>query len=177
MVYGVVTLKPARKKGGMTNLPAYDEIANGTRNISRREFIAAAGAVLAASALWTIGNRIGVTALASQTMLRTLVRSTFLQHVGETFYVRTESAPALIVQLAKVRDLPRAGLNRMKAPVNSDIENNFSILFRGPGSRSLEQGTYSFQHDGIGAFPLFVVPMGQEGDARYYEAIFNRQQA
>ena len=160
----------------MTNLPAYDEIVKGTRNISRREFIAAAGAVLAASALWTIGNRTGVTGLASQTMSWTLVRSTFLQHVGETFYVRPESAPALAVQLAEVRDLPGAGLNRMKAPVSSYTENNFSILFRGPGGRSLEQGTYAFQHDRIGAFPLFVVPMDQEGEARYYEAIFNRQQ-
>lgn len=54
---------------------------------------------------------------------------------------------------------------------------SFSILFRGPGDSFLPQRMYSFQHDVMGTFDLFIVPVGEDKGAFLYEAIFNRRQA
>jgi hypothetical protein len=50
----------------------------------------------------------------------------------------------------------------------------FSLLFHGPGNRPLEQRTYACEHDRIGRFDLFIVPVGIEGGEMQYEAVFNR---
>ena len=55
---------------------------------------------------------------------------------------------------------------------------SFSLLFRGSANPPLKQGTYRFTHPNLGAFLLFLVPVGQplpDGSA-HYEAVFNRQQ-
>jgi len=51
---------------------------------------------------------------------------------------------------------------------------NFSLMFRGPSSRRLSQGTYEFGHRRHGTFPMFIVPMLGDGRHAYYEAVFNR---
>ena len=51
---------------------------------------------------------------------------------------------------------------------------NFSVLFHGTSDQPLLQGTYKFEHRGLGAFSLFIVPMRGEGRTAHYEAIFNR---
>ena len=50
----------------------------------------------------------------------------------------------------------------------------FSLLFQGPHDRLLPQGTYQFDHDQIGSFPLFIVPVGAAKSGLQYEAVFNR---
>jgi hypothetical protein len=52
---------------------------------------------------------------------------------------------------------------------------SFSLLFRGDATRPLDQNTYSFVHERIGRFEMFIVPIGRECDAQcQYEAVFNR---
>ena len=51
---------------------------------------------------------------------------------------------------------------------------SFSLLFQGAAATSLQQGTYRFEHDRIGAFDLFIVPVGLEKGVMKYEAVFNR---
>ena len=44
----------------------------------------------------------------------------------------------------------------------------------GPADRFYQQGTYQFEHERIGRFNLFIVPVGKAGDGRFrYEAAFN----
>ncbi|HZE68696.1 MAG TPA: hypothetical protein VE135_04110 [Pyrinomonadaceae bacterium] len=50
----------------------------------------------------------------------------------------------------------------------------FSLVFRGPSERFLGQGTRVLQHDAMGQFSLFIVPIRQDGEGYYYEAVFNR---
>src|SRR5580698_6510504 len=50
----------------------------------------------------------------------------------------------------------------------------FSLTFIGPGSRFLEQKMYEFQHDELGTFSLFMVPIGKTRDSFQYEVVFNR---
>jgi hypothetical protein len=51
-------------------------------------------------------------------------------------------------------------------------QERWSLTFRGPAG--LSQGTYCLEHPGIGAFELFLVPVGRDALGNYYEAAFNR---
>jgi hypothetical protein len=51
----------------------------------------------------------------------------------------------------------------------------FSLFFHGPGDRILPQGTYSMQHDVLGALALFIVPVvGSNAERIIYQACFTR---
>ncbi len=48
----------------------------------------------------------------------------------------------------------------------------FSVFFYAPHPL-LPQSIYSMQHEKMGQFDLFVVPIAQQGDGFRYEAVFN----
>ena len=50
----------------------------------------------------------------------------------------------------------------------------FALVFRGPGEIFLLQASYRFEHPALGAVDLFIVPIGQDAQGLYYEALFNR---
>ncbi|MFL6227316.1 MAG: DUF6916 family protein [Pyrinomonadaceae bacterium] len=50
----------------------------------------------------------------------------------------------------------------------------FSAIFRGATDSLLPQGTYSLEHERLGACELFLVPIAREADGFRYEAVFNR---
>jgi hypothetical protein len=50
----------------------------------------------------------------------------------------------------------------------------FSLVFNGPPSPNLKQGTYAISHPKLGKFSLFIVPGIHSGYYRHYEAIINR---
>ena len=51
---------------------------------------------------------------------------------------------------------------------------SFSLLFDGPADRPLAQRTYPFEHERLGRFDLFIVPVGNERGRMQYQAVFNR---
>ena len=53
-------------------------------------------------------------------------------------------------------------------------QEEFALEFRGPLDTFLGQGARNFSHDQMGQFELFIVPIKQDGQGFYYEAIFNR---
>jgi hypothetical protein len=57
----------------------------------------------------------------------------------------------------------------------SEDRESFSVIFQGPGDRLLPQRTYSLEHDILGRFDLFIVPVGQDQSGFQYQAIFNRR--
>ena len=50
----------------------------------------------------------------------------------------------------------------------------FSAVFRGALDTFLQQRIYAFEHDALGSFELFVVPVRKDDAGFYYEAVFNR---
>jgi hypothetical protein len=50
----------------------------------------------------------------------------------------------------------------------------FSLTFRGPKHMSPAQKTYRLEHDRFEASDIFLVPVGQDQDGIYFEAVFNR---
>ena len=53
-------------------------------------------------------------------------------------------------------------------------QEEFALEFRGPLDTFLGQGARNFSHDQMGQFELFIVPIKQDAQGFYYEAIFNR---
>jgi hypothetical protein len=50
----------------------------------------------------------------------------------------------------------------------------FSLLFNGPANPVLSQRIYPFEHDELGRFDLFIVPVGKNQNGNQYQVIFNR---
>jgi len=53
-------------------------------------------------------------------------------------------------------------------------QEEFAIEFRGPLDKFLNQGPHNFSHEQMGQFELFIVPVSQDAQGFYYEAVFNR---
>jgi len=50
----------------------------------------------------------------------------------------------------------------------------FSLIFHGPASSVLPQGSYNLQAEGIEPMDIFLVPIGPVGGQMQYQALFNR---
>lgn len=90
-------------------------------------------------------------------------RAVFAQQMHTPFQVHTTAGPAITVELVELTDSP-----------TSPTMESFAVLFRGPASPCLSQGTFQFQHEHIGTASLFIVPVGRDQSGYYYEAVFNR---
>ena len=87
--------------------------------------------------------------------------STFSPHLNSTFRLSYGSAT---MELALVEILDGSTARQV----------NFSLLFRGPLEPPLPQQIHPFEHDQIGQFDLFIVPIKRDANGLYYEAVFNR---
>jgi hypothetical protein len=92
-----------------------------------------------------------------------LKHATFAAHVNSTFKVVNNNAVVTELQLVEVSEFKESPRNE-----------SFSILFRGPAGSPLPQGRYEFDHNAIGSFPLFIVPVAKDDQGLVYEAVFNR---
>ena len=151
----------------MNDLPS----EGGTLRMPRRRFLKIASFGLTGGALLAAGGWGVASAWMPGLLSNPLLRSSFAPYLGDAFSVRSDVALPAAVQLVDIRDL------HVAAQADSDGEHNFALTFRGPLEQPLAQGTYGFTHGRMGDFALFIVPMAAEPEARYYEAIFNRQQA
>src|SRR5262249_42188365 len=102
--------------------------------------------------------------LRSLAMVELLNRDTFAPLVNTDFRVTTDSV-SLPMRLVQLQDFNNPGSDH--APL---IE-SFSLLFIGPGNLGLPQRMYTFAHPRIGEFALFIVPVQQDQNGIYYEAI------
>jgi hypothetical protein len=97
---------------------------------------------------------------------------TFSPWLNSKFRVVLDSATLIEVELVQADALtyPSQPQSMAKGPV----QDSFSLVFHGPDNRFLPQRVYPFEHDQIGRFELFIVPIGQKPGFIQYQAIFNR---
>lgn len=88
----------------------------------------------------------------------------FSKHVNTKFRVAVE--PPLELELTQVKGY-------MNKPDEETGMERFSAFFLGPVDRFLQQQTYSFEHEQMGTFALFLVPVRQDQNGFRYEAVFN----
>ena len=92
-----------------------------------------------------------------------LTHEAFNQQAGTRFQVQVDESTNVELELVEVSELkiyPR--------------QEEFSVVFRGPADAFLDQGGRLFTHDQMGQFELFIVPIRQDAQGIYYEAVFNR---
>ena len=96
-------------------------------------------------------------------MEASLTHEAFTQHANTKFQVMLDENTAVELELVGVSELklhPR--------------QEEFSLEFRGPLNMFLGQGLRNFEHEQMGKFELFIVPVEQDAQGFYYEAVFNR---
>ena|SRR2546421_512746 len=91
-----------------------------------------------------------------------LEHAEFAKHVNTTFRIRLNERETLPAELTEVSE-------HMVSPG----QQRFWILFRTSNDVFLGQGQRSFEHDVMGTFDLFLVPMSRDEQGTYYEAVFN----
>jgi hypothetical protein len=96
-------------------------------------------------------------------MLESLNSRVFSEHLHSTFQLKVPGAAPLPLELLEVAEKDQT----------PRVE-QFSLIFRGPLAPHLKQGTYTFEHEKLGAFDLFVVPLGPDSTGMSYQVIFNR---
>jgi hypothetical protein len=87
---------------------------------------------------------------------------------GQAVIVRTSSR-SMTLWLMAVDDVPSAHHTGAVGDRNS-----FIVVFQGPRSPKLAQGTYQVESRTLGTFPLFLVPESTYPSVRTYVATFNR---
>ena len=96
-------------------------------------------------------------------MLEEFNSKTFLECLHTAFQIHVAGHEPLTVELIEVSE-------RNTSP---QLE-QFSLFFRGPASPYALQATHQMEHEKLGRFDLFLVPLGPDALGMRYEAVFNR---
>lgn len=99
-------------------------------------------------------------------MVARLTEAQFVPHLGEKFRLVLDPESALEVELVEVAAIDSG------QPSTPGRPDPFSIVFRGPAHPVLTQGTYRIEHDRMGSFDLFLVPVAPDSDRPRYQAVF-----
>jgi len=96
-------------------------------------------------------------------MLETLTQASFSEQLNTKFRLHVADSNIVDIELTEV------------SPVRQTArQEQFSILFRGPGDSFFVQGNYKIEHEKMGVFDLLLVPVAKDDKGFYYEAVFNR---
>jgi uncharacterized protein DUF6916 len=96
-------------------------------------------------------------------MLETLTQASFSEHLNTEFRVHVSDSNEVVVEMTEVTPGRQ-----------TDRQEQFALLFRGPADAFFEQGNYRIEHERLGAFDLLLVPVAKDDKGFYYEAVFNR---
>jgi hypothetical protein len=98
-------------------------------------------------------------------MLENFSSADFLPLVSQPFWVPLEGGERYELTLSSVKELGD--------PYTPGGRRPFSLTFTNPRKDAyLPQATYSLEHVQLGAFELFLVPLGPDQAGMRYEAVF-----
>ena len=101
----------------------------------------------------SLGSSLGLAAFKSQ-----LESTFFINHEGRKVEVK-------LIEVTSFGSRKRAAQGR----------EGFSLIFQGEADTNLQQNTYLIEHEQLGMFSFFVVPvMMKNQSASHYEAVVNR---
>jgi hypothetical protein len=142
----------------------------------RREFLLKCSTLAAAMALVPLGVFAKPSVFQMNDIpLDKLSFETLAAQLNSVFRVRLGPARVVELELAYAKLDPGNPPVRHPGPFDDDDCERFSLVFRGPRDQPLEQRIHKFEHDQIGRFELFIVPILSRDTARlHYEAVFNR---
>ena len=96
-------------------------------------------------------------------MLDHLNSRVFAESLNTTFLLTVPAGPSLPLELLDVSD----------KDASASVE-QFSLIFGGPLTPLCPQGIYPVEHDKLGKFELFFVPLGPDSGSMRYQVVFCR---
>lgn len=102
----------------------------------------------------------------SQTMPGQLTEAEFSKNVNTKFRVRVNAPRPLELELVEVKGW-------VLQPKEQEGMERFSVFFYGPGDIYMPQSSYTLEHERMGVFDIFIVPVGRDERGYRYEAVFN----
>jgi hypothetical protein len=105
-------------------------------------------------------------------MLESFTLQTFAPRLGEAFRLRLGAGETLDLTLIEATDLGGGPAPAPDQGAAGPPRRPFSVVFRGPPGVPLPQRIYRLEHDRLGAFDLFLVPIGPDAAGMRYEAVF-----
>ena len=99
-------------------------------------------------------------------MAAILSANEFSKHVNTDFRATLGADTQTDLELVEVK------VYTSKHEEQSGME-RFSIYFTGPADPLLPQKLYAIQHDEMGEFEMFLVPLSRNEEGSRYEAVFN----
>ena len=96
-------------------------------------------------------------------MATRLEYKTFADNLHSKFRIHVDDSATVESELTEVSE-----------HLLSTRQERFAIVFRGPSDVFLDQGMRHLEHDSMGEFDLFLVPISRDDKGFYYEAVFNR---
>jgi hypothetical protein len=93
-------------------------------------------------------------------MLNEFTRATFDPFLHQTFQVSDGAGQSIETTLIEISG-------------HAPAERPFSLIFRRLQGRALPQRIYHVEHAQLGAFELFLVPIGPDDKGMRYQAVFN----
>lgn len=108
-------------------------------------------------------------------MLENLKAEQLQEWINHDFQLQLPDNSVLSLELIEVRSLPSYLDSFPKWRQDSGLRPSpFAIVFRGPRTPALNQRMYTLTQDQFGTLEnLFLVPIDEDSNGRYYEAIFN----
>ncbi len=95
---------------------------------------------------------------------------TFSDRIDETFSLNLGESP-VDLHLVEIRHLKPV---EQGPGVPEGLRTEpFSLLFRGPLDPLLPQQLYTFKHNDLGEFALFITAVGKDEEGMYYESVIN----
>jgi hypothetical protein len=101
--------------------------------------------------------------------LANLTVDAFQPRVGDRFRIRPSPESTIDAELIEARALGESGRSPAKGSVRPTP---FALLFRTTLKGALPQRIYQVEHDEMGAYDIFLVPVGPDAVGMVYEAIF-----
>ena len=98
-------------------------------------------------------------------MAASLTEQEFSQHVGTNFQLRLDQG-SVNLNLSKVKGYS-------SGPNEQTGMERFSAFFDGPLNPYLPQAVYQLEHERMGQFDIFLVPIAKNDQGFQYEAVFN----
>ena len=95
-------------------------------------------------------------------MIEDITKPALIENLNTKFRLQLDSGP-LEIELISVTDLSSSARNEQ-----------FSAIFRGPADGPLYQTIFNIEHEKLGSFALFLVPIAKDQNGVEYEAVFNR---
>ena len=96
-------------------------------------------------------------------MAKYLTNEMFKKNVNTRFWLVDSGLEPYALDLVECKD-----------GYSTPRQEQFSLRFRGDAGQVFPQRIYPIQHDSIGDFELFLVPIARDDSGTYYEAVFNR---